>query len=63
MRGFTGEVRAISARDGEFQVVIVNGVTTVARLSAPSRSDAERIRDDVIRRFRDLEARWPWMWF
>lgn len=51
------------AQDGVFQVVIVNGVTIVAQLTASSRSEAERIRDDVIRRFRDLETRWPWMWF
>ncbi|QJU57773.1 hypothetical protein HL653_08210 [Sphingomonas sp. AP4-R1] len=63
MTGFTGEVREVPARDGAFQVVIVNGVTTVARLSASSRSEAERIRDDIVRRFRDLDARWPWMWF
>jgi hypothetical protein len=51
------EVRA----DGKLNVVVSNGPTTLAILSASTREEAERICEDIIGRLRDYEMNWPWM--
>ncbi|PZU10208.1 MAG: hypothetical protein DI605_06365 [Sphingomonas sp.] len=61
MKPYVAEIHEAEGSDGSFRIVISNGRIQLADLRAPSRSDAERISAELMRRFHEIERNWPWM--
>lgn len=60
MDRFIAEIREGGLPHDPYTVVISHGRTTLASLTASTLSDAERLRDEIIERFREIEWRYFW---
>jgi hypothetical protein len=61
MNKYVATIGNAARAGGKLNVVVSNGPTTLAILTASTRDEAERICEDIIRRFREYELNWPWM--
>jgi hypothetical protein len=61
MNKYVATIGSAAREDGKLNVVVSNGPTTLAILTASTPDEAERICDDIVRRFRKYELNWPWM--